>query len=145
MSKKVLIVDADSQIREALRKVLRTEGYAVELAADGQEGIERFQRGSPHLYLLDLNLPVKSGWDTFEQLTSLNPLVPAIIMTGQRNQAQIAVEAGACALFEKPLDVPLLLQTMKQLLAEPLETHLKRLAGLRRFARHVKSKPAREE
>lgn len=142
MSKTVLIVDDDAQIREALRKVLRTEGYAVELAADGQEGIHQFQRSSPHLLLLDLNLPVKSGWDTFERLTSLNPLVPVIIITGQRNQAQLAEEAGVGALFEKPLDVPLLLQTMKELLAEPPETHLKRLAGLRHFARHVKPKPA---
>lgn len=142
MSKKVLVVDDDAQIREALRKVLQAEGYEVALAADGQEGIEQFQRVSPHLLLLDLNLPVKSGWDAFERLTSLNPLVPVIIITGQRNQAELAAQAGVGALFEKPLDVPLLLQTMKELLAEPPETNLKRLAGLRHFARHAQPKAA---
>jgi len=145
MSKKVLVVDDDTQIREALRKVLQVEGYEVAVAADGQEGIEQFQRVSPHLLLLDLNLPVKSGWDAFERLTSLNPLVPVIIITGQRNQAELAAQAGVGALFEKPLDVPLLLQTMRELLAEPPDTHLKRLAGLHRFAGHAQPKPARED
>ena len=137
MKKRILVVDDDPQIRESLRKVLRAEGYEVVLAADGQQGIERFNTERMDLLLLDLNMPVKSGWDTFERLTSLNPLLPIIIITGQRNQYELAAAAGVGALIEKPFDVPLLFQTMKELLAEPPEAHLKRLAGLHSYVRYV--------
>lgn len=131
MSKRILILDDDAQVRESLRKALRAEGYDVVVAADGQEGVEKFRAAPVELLLLDLNLPEGSGWDIFERLTSMNPLVPTIIITGMRHKSDSAAMAGAGAFFEKPLDVPLLLRTMKELLAEPPESQLKRLAGLR--------------
>lgn len=139
MSKRILIVDDDAQIRASLRKALRAEGYEVILAADGQEGIERFHESPVDLLLLDLNLPVTSGWDTFERLTSINPLVPIVIITGRRDQRDLASAAGVGALFEKPFDVPLLLESIKELLAEPPETHLKRLTGLQTCLRRVRT------
>ena len=140
MSKKVLVVDDDAQIRESLRKVLSAEGYEVVLAADGQEGIEQFRRHAVGLLLLDLNLPVTSGWDVFERLTAGNPLVPVIIITGQRHQYDLAAAAGVAAVIEKPLDVSRLLQTMSELMDEAPEANLKRLAGVVGQARHVKPK-----
>ena len=137
MSTRILIVDDDAQIRASLSKALRAEGYEVVLAADGQEGIEKFLASPIHLLLLDLNLPVKSGWDTFERLTSINPLVPIVIITGRRDQREFAAAAGVGALFEKPFDVALLLESIKELLAESPETHLKRLVGLQSYLRHV--------
>lgn len=140
MSKRILIVDDDSQIRASLRKALQAESYEVLVAADGEEGIEKFSAGPVDLLLLDLNLPVKGGWDIFERLTSMNPLVPTIIITGRRNQEELAALAGVGALFEKPLDVPGLLRTIQSLLAEPPENHLKRLAGRRNHACHLRAK-----
>jgi len=137
MKKRILVVDDDPQIRESLRKVLRAEGYEVVLAADGQQGIEKFNAEQIDLLLLDLNMPVKSGWDTFERLTSLNPVLPIIVITGKRNQYELAAAAGVGALIEKPFDVLLLFQTMKDLLDEPPEAHLKRLAGLHSYGRYV--------
>jgi len=136
MNKKILVVDDDSQIRESLAKVLRTEGYRVALAADGQEGIEKCDPEDVDLVLLDLNLPGKSGWDIFERMTSKSPLLPIIIITGRSNQFDMATAAGVGALMEKPLDVGFLLQTVTDLLAEPPETRLGRLAGLHRQVRH---------
>lgn len=133
MSKRILIVDDDAQIRTSLRKALRAEGYEVILAADGQESIDKFSGSKIDLLLLDLNLPVKSGWDAFERLTSINPLVPIVIITGRRDQRDLAAAAGVGALFEKPFDVPMLLESIKELLAEAPETHLKRLAGLQSY------------
>jgi CheY-like chemotaxis protein len=79
--------------------------------------------------LLDLNMPVKNGWDTFEQLTREHPLLPIIIATARPNQLFTALSAGAGALLEKPMDIPTLLQTMEKLLAESAEQRLARLAG----------------
>jgi DNA-binding response OmpR family regulator len=130
VKKTILVVDDDEQIRESLCKVLRSEGYEVVLAADGQEGIDKFDPEHIDLLLLDLNLPRKGGWDIFERITSINSLLPIIIITGRENQYDMAAAAGAGALMEKPLDVPFLLQTITELLTEPPETRIERLAGL---------------
>jgi DNA-binding response OmpR family regulator len=137
MKRKLLVVDDDPQIRESLRKVLRAEGYEVVLAADGQEAIERSNAERIDLLLLDLNLPGNSGWDVFGTLTSLNPFLPIVIITGRQNQQELAAGAGVGALMRKPLDVPALLQTITELLAESPETRLKRLVGLHSHMRHV--------
>jgi len=137
MKKRILVVDDDPQICESLRKVLCAEGYEVVLAPDGRQGIERFNRERIDLALLDLNLPVNSGWESFGTLTSLNPFLPIIIITGRQNQHELAKGAGVGALMGKPLDVPVLLRTITDLLAEPPETQLKRLVGLQGDLRYV--------
>ncbi len=135
--RKLLVVDDDRQIREALRKLLRAEGYEVALAATGQEAITRFNTERFDLMLLDLNLPDHNGWDVFETLTARNPCLPIIIITGCDKQYDLAVGAGVGALIEKPLDVPRLIETVRALMTEPLAVHLKRLAGQTRDARYV--------
>ena len=139
MKKKILVVDDDPQIRESLFKVLRAEDYEVVLAADGRDGIGKFNTERIDLALLDLNLPDNSGWDTFGTITSLNPLVPIIIITGRENQYEMARAAGVGALMEKPLDVAFLLLTISELLAEPPETRIERLAGLHNYVRHSRA------
>ncbi len=134
--KTILVVDDDAQIREALAKILQVEGHEVVLAPDGQEAKARHDQTRIDLLLLDLNLPEKSGWDLFEWFTSVNPLLPIIIITGRSNQDNLARGAGASALMEKPLDVPLLLKTITELLAEPAENRLKRLVGRKPILRH---------
>lgn len=131
------MVDDDSSIRESLRKVLQTEGYEVALAGNGREAIDKFNQERIDLVLLDLNLPVNSGWDTFGTLTAIDPLLPIIIITGRQNQSRLAAAAGISALMEKPLNVPLLLQTIADLLAEEPATRLKRLVGLRSDMRYA--------
>jgi DNA-binding response OmpR family regulator len=139
MNSRIMVLDDEPQIRQSLLKLLRAEGYEVVLAANGQEALERFDRENIDLLLLDLNLPLKSGWDVFERVTALNPLLPIIIITGRDKQRDLAAAAGVGALMEKPLDVTLLLRTITELLAEPPESRLKRLAGaehsLRYFSR----------
>ena len=123
---KVLVVDDDPSVRESLGKVLSGEGYEVALAADGPAALERFEKGTIDLLLLDLGLPIRNGWDTFERITSRNPLMPVIIVTGQTEHYHVAVPAGVGALMEKPLDAPRLLQTIRELLAEPEHARLPR-------------------
>ena len=99
-----------------------------------------FHREKIDLLLLDLNLPLKSGWDVFERVTALNPLLPIIIITGRDKQRDPAAAAGVSALMEKPLDVPLLLRTIAELLEEPAENRLKRLAGAEHSLRYFAAK-----
>jgi CheY-like chemotaxis protein len=127
--KRILLVDDDPTVRDSLNDVLVSEGYFVIPAENGQQALD-FAVGLPvDLVLLDLNMPVKNGWDTFEQLTREHPLLPIIIATARPNQLFTALSAGAGALLEKPMDIPTLLQTMEKLLAESAEQRLARLAG----------------
>ena len=126
MSNKILLVDDECSILEALSKVLGAEGYEVVLAENGEDAIEMIVSAPIDLVLLDLGLPVKDGWATLAWLARINPLLPVIIITGRSEQRALAEKAGADALMEKPLDVPLLLQTIRELLDEPLESRIRR-------------------
>jgi DNA-binding response OmpR family regulator len=126
MTKKILVVDDESSIREALSKVLRAEDYEVVSAENGQEAIEKFGAEKIDLLLLDLGLPVKDGWGTLIWLAQVNPLLPVIIITGRHAQRELAEKMGADGLMEKPLNVPCLLQTIRELVDEPVERRAQR-------------------
>jgi DNA-binding response OmpR family regulator len=81
---KVLVVDDDKSVRDSISTVLNDAGYEVVLAADGQEALAQFASHQVDLLLLDLGLPVRNGWDTFEHISNVNPLVPIIIITARR-------------------------------------------------------------
>lgn len=128
-TKWVMLVDDDLSVREALSDALMSEGYIVSVVGNGTEALELAGRAPLDLVLLDLNMPAKNGWETFEQLTARHPLLPIIIITARLNQLLLAVNAGAGALLEKPMDMQVLLSTMKRLLDESAETRLSGLAG----------------
>ena len=65
MKKSVLVVDDDAAVRQAVRKVLQGAGYEVAAACDGEEAVVQFVPEQIDLVLLDLNLPLRSGWDVF--------------------------------------------------------------------------------
>ena len=129
MTRRILVVDDDRSVREAIQQVLEKAGYQVVLSADGREAEAYYFPGQVDLVLLDLNLPLQSGWEVFERLTRRYPLVPVIVITGMPDQYETARAVGAGALIEKPLDVSDLLNAMEKLLAEPQDTPLKRMCG----------------
>ena len=123
------MADDDPRVRESLAAALTSDGYLVLPAKDGQEALSVVTNSEVDLVLLDLSMPVKDGWDTFERLTTYNPLLPIIIITARPNQLFTAVGAGVGALLEKPLDIPTLLKTVNSLLSEAPEERLARVAG----------------
>jgi DNA-binding response OmpR family regulator len=127
----ILLVDDDPAVREMVGRVLTEEAYLVLSAANGPEALAIASANRIDLVLLDLNMPLQNGWDTFERLTNENPLLPVIIITARPNQLFVALGAGVGALLEKPLDFPTLLGTVKALLAESAERRLARLTGRR--------------
>ena len=144
MTKRILLVDDERSIRESLSKILRAENHEIVLAENGQEAIEKHGAERINLLILDLNMPVKNGWDTFERLTREYPLIPVIIVTARPNQLFTALGAGAGALLEKPMDIPTLLRTIEGLLAESAEERLARLAGKKTEFHYKPSKATHE-
>ena len=127
--KKIMLVDDDSAIRQMLARLLTGEGYDVLLAVNGSESVQVVRATDIDLVLLDLNMPGMDGWETFEQLVSENPMLPIVVITARPNQSFTALAAGIGALLEKPLDLPKLFLTIRDLLDEPDETRLARVAG----------------
>jgi CheY-like chemotaxis protein len=125
---RVLLVDHDRSVLDALGTVIESEGSEPVRPADGHEAVEKFRQQPIDVVLLDLNMPVKGGWDTLKRLTTINPLLPIIVITA-RSDAHPAMDTGVAALMRKPLDIPLLLEAMRELLAEPATARLSRIAG----------------
>jgi CheY-like chemotaxis protein len=126
---KILLVDDDPAIRQILVRLLTEEDYVVLTAANGVEALVLADAAKFDLVLLDLNMPVKDGWETFEQMSAGNPLMPIILITARPNQFFPALASGVGALLEKPLDFTRLFQTIHDLLEEPEEERLARLTG----------------
>jgi CheY-like chemotaxis protein len=135
----ILLADDDEEVLAALDGVFRSEGYEVIVARNGREAIARFYEGHIDIALIDLNMPVKGGWETFERLTTIHPLLPIIVITARPYQYPLAVAARVGALMEKPLDLVLLLQAIQDLLDEPIEQRLSRLTGKRTITRYLQT------
>jgi DNA-binding response OmpR family regulator len=138
--KRILLVDDDPAIRQILMRLLTEEDYYVLTAANGVEALALVASMKFDLVLLDLNMPIKDGWDTFEQLTTENPLMPIILITARSNQFFPALAAGVGALLEKPLDFEKLFATICALLEERPELRLARMTGRPSVFRYIPPK-----
>jgi DNA-binding response OmpR family regulator len=129
MKNKILLADDDRSVRKSLSRALESEGFDVLTVEDGRAAVREFIAEAPDLVLLDLNMPDKDGWEAFDLIETLHSFVPVIIITARPNQFGRAKMAGADALMEKPLDLPLLLQTVNRLLKEPDNERLARMCS----------------
>jgi DNA-binding NtrC family response regulator len=135
-TKRILVVDDDASVREMLTRVLRGEHYLASAVSGGEEALKAIAKTRLDLVLLDLSMPLRDGWETLEQLSAKDPLLPVIIITAQPNQFFKALAAGVGALLEKPLDFHRLIETIDELLREPMERRLARMAGELATFRH---------
>ena len=108
-------------------------------ASNGAEALGVAASNHVDLVLLDLNMPGQGGWDTFEKLTAKYLLLAVIIITAKPNQLFTSLGAEVGTLLEKPLDYPILLQTIAALLAESGELRLARLTGRQSRLHYVPS------
>jgi two-component system nitrogen regulation response regulator NtrX len=107
MSRRILVVDDESSIRESLKGILGDEGYEVATAASGEEGLSAVESEDPDLVLLDVWLPGKDGVDTLQALKHTHPELPVIMMSGHGTieTAVRCAKLGAYDFFEKPLNL----------------------------------------
>lgn len=135
---RVLVVDDDPSVRESLHKLLTSEQYDVTVAGNGNEVIGKVDPANVDLVLLDLKMQGKNGWVIFRHLRALKPQLPVVLITGMPNRFKLAASAGVNALVEKPLDVPLLLETVRRLVSET-ETGAALAASGAAVCRHIRS------
>lgn len=132
MKKVVLIADDDAAVRTMLGRFLESEDFNVVFASNGRQALSEFLIMPYDLLLLDLMMPGSDGWEVFNALSHLHPMMPIIIMTALPHQQERAASVGVDALLEKPLDLPLLLQTIREALArhEPVRAVRRGLGAL---------------
>jgi DNA-binding NtrC family response regulator len=102
----VLIVDDEAEIRESLQTLLEMEGFEVEGAASGEEGMLRIGERPFDLVLLDLTLPGRNGMDVLGEIRSHDAQLPVIMITafGTVENAVRAMQSGAVNFIQKPWD-----------------------------------------
>src|SRR5215469_1340821 len=103
---KILVVDDELDIREGLELLLMSEGYGVELAQNGTEGLQKLERQGYDLVLLDLMMPDLSGMDVLREVRGRDPETPIFMITayGSVEAAVDALKLGANDYFSKPWD-----------------------------------------
>jgi len=103
----VLVVDDDAGIRDSMRDILYIEGYDADTARSGERALEMAQKRVYDVIVLDINLPGMDGIQALKQIKASEPSPRVIMVTGSNSDATTAaaLDAGADALFRKPLDV----------------------------------------
>jgi len=113
---RILVVEDHNDSREMLEEFLTEEGFTVETAVNGLQALERLMRPPrPDLVLLDLMMPVMTGWDLMERVAEEPSLwgLPVIVVSGAG--ATRPLPRGIVASIPKPLDLNLLMETISRL------------------------------
>ncbi len=118
MDEKILVVEDDELIRMTLGDRLKSEGYAVDFAADGEEGLRKATAGSCDLVILDIMLPRKNGFDVCREIRMAGVAVPVLMLTarGQVIDKVLGLKIGADDYLTKPFDAAELLARVEALL-----------------------------
>jgi DNA-binding NtrC family response regulator len=116
---RILVIDDEAGIRESLEVLLTLEGYTVEMAVDGEEGLRTLEQRNYELVLLDLALPGQSGLELLPQIKERYPELPVVMITayGTVDNVVEAVRAGAENFVQKPWDNEKLLADIRSAIA----------------------------
>jgi two-component system response regulator MprA len=134
---KILVVDDERAVRESLRRALELEGYEIELAADGQEALQRLEangEGQPDAVILDVLMPVVDGLEVCRRIRRLGNRVPVLMLTARDEiENRVAgLDAGADDYVTKPFALEELVARVRALLRRTSagEDELRRFADL---------------
>jgi len=102
----IAVIDDDAAVRTALRRLLLSAGFQVDEYADGAAFLEALPARDPSCVVLDLHLPVLTGFEVQERLAAQSAHLPVILITGHDSDAtrDRALAIGASAYLRKPVD-----------------------------------------
>jgi two-component system, NtrC family, nitrogen regulation response regulator NtrX len=114
----ILLIDDEKSIRNVLKDILQHEGYRIEEAADGEQGLQKLAAQPFDLVLCDIKMPKMDGLEVLQQIMLLQPDVPVIMISGHGTieTAVDAVKKGAFDFIAKPPDLNRLLITIRNAL-----------------------------
>jgi CheY-like chemotaxis protein len=115
----ILVVDDDPDILSTVSDILEFEGYPVERASNGAEGLRAVERTRPSLVLLDMRMPVLDGWGFARSLQDRGIKLPILVMTAASDAHRWAQEIGAAGYVAKPFELLDLLAAVARLQQHP--------------------------
>ena len=118
---RILVVDDDQVIQQLLKVNLELEGYAVEIASDGEEALALYDGFQPNLVLLDIMMPKLDGWEVARRLkTEQERPVPIVLLSARAQDADVqkGTDLGVAAYVTKPFDPIQLLDLVAGLLSQ---------------------------
>jgi len=122
MSQKILIADDEPNILISLEFLMKREGYDVVVARDGQEAIDAIERERPALVLLDVMMPIKTGFDVCHEVRASDTLRDTLILmlTAKGRDTDVAkgLALGANAYMTKPFSTKELVQKVREMLEQ---------------------------
>jgi two-component system nitrogen regulation response regulator NtrX len=115
MSQTILIIDDEKSIRRTLSEILSFEGFTIDEASDGVEGLKKIKENSYDCILCDIKMPKMDGIEVLENMREVNTDTPFIVISGHANieTAVDAVKKGAYDFISKPPDLNRLLITIR--------------------------------
>lgn len=117
ISKKILVIEDDPYIRDAVSEILQLEGYSVLSAENGEAGLEQLRKDrATDLILLDLMMPIKDGFQ-FRREQEEDPRIaeiPVVLMSADESIVEKKIRIGAKSYVKKPIDMDKLLNTVRQ-------------------------------
>jgi two-component system response regulator MprA len=118
MATRLLVVDDDRAVRESLRRALTLEGYEVDLAEDGADGLARVTAGAPDAIVLDVAMPVVDGIEMCRRLRNDGNGLPVLMLTARESVTDrvAGLDAGADDYLAKPFALEELLARLRALL-----------------------------
>ena len=120
MPKTILVVDDDPTSNMLVGFLLKSNGYTVNVASDGEEGLAKAEQGNPDLIVLDVMMPKMDGYTFLRKLKSKSKAPPVIMLTSKEKMEDTFKMEGAAHYFIKPLNSEQFLEKVKQL-APPLD------------------------
>ena len=116
---RILVVDDEADIRDALEMVLKYERHEVATAADGERALAAIEKTPPDAVILDVKMPGRDGLEILEEIRKRRPELPVIMISGHadRSTGWAAAKKGAFDFLDKPLDEGQVLVTVRNALA----------------------------
>ena len=118
-----LLVEANGLVRLELSRALKRAHFEVLWTTTTQQAVVACNRRHIDLLLLDLNQPMKVGWDIFEPVGALNPALPIVMVTEKQTELEQNVAERVATRLEKPFSLPALIQTIHLLLGHKRHRH----------------------
>ncbi len=114
---KVLLVDDELNLAEAMQRILALEGFQVRTAASGHQALDLCRAVAPYIVLLDFNMQDLNGLETYRRMRAIIPEVPVVMITGYGRSLRQAIEEahqlGVKSCIEKPFKIQQIFESIR--------------------------------
>lgn len=119
-SPRVLIVDDEPSIRNAMQRWLSSHGFDADTASNGVEALDLFRKNTYDIVTMDLDMPRMDGRETIRKLRSISPDQPIIMITGYLDRVDDALLQSVSRILLKPISLRRIEQEIREVLGRPI-------------------------